>query len=72
MRIRDLVGADIVEYNPYRDIQNVTAMVAAKLMNERFSMRFLAVLSLFLISNDSGAPMSSPWGNWPPVVWSWQ
>jgi agmatinase len=29
-----LVGADIVEYNPYRDIQNVTAMVAAKLMKE--------------------------------------
>lgn len=30
----DLVAADIVEYNPYRDIQNVTAMVAAKLMKE--------------------------------------
>lgn len=30
----ELVGADIVEYNPYRDIQNVTAMVAAKLMKE--------------------------------------
>lgn len=30
----DLIGADIVEYNPYRDIQNVTAMVAAKLMKE--------------------------------------
>jgi len=29
-----LVGADIVEYNPYRDIQNVTAMVSAKLMKE--------------------------------------
>ncbi len=29
-----LVGADIVEYNPYRDIQNMTAMVAAKLMKE--------------------------------------
>ncbi len=29
-----LVAADIVEYNPYRDIQNVTAMVAAKLMKE--------------------------------------
>ncbi|MGD8700923.1 MAG: agmatinase [Desulfosarcina sp.] len=29
-----LIGADIVEYNPYRDIQNVTAMVAAKLMKE--------------------------------------
>lgn len=30
----DFVGADIVEYNPYRDIQNTTAMVAAKLMKE--------------------------------------
>ena len=30
----NLVGADIVEYNPYRDIQNVTAMVSAKLMKE--------------------------------------
>lgn len=30
----NLVGADIVEYNPYRDIQNLTAMVAAKLMKE--------------------------------------
>ncbi len=29
-----LVAADIVEYNPHRDIQNVTAMVAAKLMKE--------------------------------------
>lgn len=29
-----LVGADIVEYNPYRDIQNITAMVAAKLLKE--------------------------------------
>jgi len=30
----DLVAADIVEYNPQRDIQGVTAMVAAKLMKE--------------------------------------
>lgn len=30
----DLIGADIVEYNPYRDIQNMTAMVAAKVMKE--------------------------------------
>ncbi len=30
----ELVAADIVEYNPQRDIQNVTAMVAAKLMKE--------------------------------------
>ena len=29
-----LIGADIVEYNPHRDIQNVTSMVAAKLMKE--------------------------------------
>jgi arginase family enzyme len=29
-----VVGADIVDYNPYRDIQNMTAMVAAKLMKE--------------------------------------
>ncbi len=29
-----LVAADIVEYNPYRDIQNMTAMLAAKLMKE--------------------------------------
>ena len=30
----DLVGADIVEYNPSRDQHNVTAMVAAKFMKE--------------------------------------
>lgn len=30
----NLIGGDIVEYNPYRDIQNMTAMVAAKLMKE--------------------------------------
>ena len=29
-----IIGADIVEYNPQRDIQNQTAMVAAKLMKE--------------------------------------
>ena len=29
-----IVGADIVEYNPYRDLQNITSMVAAKLMKE--------------------------------------
>lgn len=29
-----LVGADIVEYNPTRDINNVTAMVCAKLFRE--------------------------------------
>ena len=29
-----IVGADIVEYNPERDINNMTAMVAAKLLKE--------------------------------------
>ncbi len=29
-----LVGADIVEYNPQRDVQDTTAMVAAKLLKE--------------------------------------
>ena len=29
-----LVGADIVEYNPRRDIQDMTAMVAVKLLKE--------------------------------------
>ncbi len=29
-----LVGADIVEYNPRRDVQDTTAMVAAKLLKE--------------------------------------
>lgn len=29
-----IIGADIVEYNPYRDLQNMTSMVAAKLMKE--------------------------------------
>lgn len=30
----EVVGADIVEYNPHRDFQNMTAYVAAKLMKE--------------------------------------
>jgi arginase len=30
----NLIGADIVELNPFRDINSVTAMVAAKLMKE--------------------------------------
>lgn len=30
----DLVGADIVELNPLRDLNNITAMVAARLMKE--------------------------------------
>jgi arginase len=30
----DVVGADIVELNPTRDINNVTAMVAAKFLKE--------------------------------------
>lgn len=29
-----IIGADIVEYNPLRDINNMTAMVAAKLLKE--------------------------------------
>lgn len=29
-----IVGADIVEYNPQRDVNNLTAMVAAKLLKE--------------------------------------
>ena len=29
-----IIGADIVEYNPHRDLQNMTSMVAAKLMKE--------------------------------------
>jgi len=32
-----IVGADIVEYNPIRDINNVTAMVAYKLLKELIS-----------------------------------
>ncbi len=30
----EIVGADIVEYNPFRDVHNMTAMVAYKLMKE--------------------------------------
>jgi arginase len=30
----DIVGADIVEYNPTRDIQGLTALVAAKFCKE--------------------------------------
>ena len=30
----DIIGADIVEYNPDRDFQNMTAFLAAKLMKE--------------------------------------
>jgi arginase len=30
----EIVGADIVEYNPMRDVQNMTAMVAYKLLKE--------------------------------------
>jgi arginase len=29
-----IIGADIVEYNPVRDINDMTAMVAAKLLKE--------------------------------------
>ena len=34
VRAPDIVGADIVEYNPERDISGVTAMVCAKLFKE--------------------------------------
>ena len=30
----EVVGADIVEYNPHRDVQNLTAILAGKLMKE--------------------------------------
>ena len=29
-----IVGADIVEYNPVRDINNITAMIAYKMLKE--------------------------------------
>ena len=33
----EIVGADIVEYNPNRDFQNMTAFLAAKMMKEVLS-----------------------------------
>ena len=30
----EIIGADIVEYNPVRDIQNITGELAAKLLKE--------------------------------------
>ena len=30
----EVIGADIVEYNPNRDFQNMTAFLAAKMMKE--------------------------------------
>ncbi len=33
----EIIGADIVEYNPNRDIQNMTAFLAAKMMKEIIS-----------------------------------
>ena len=30
----DIIGADIVEYNPYRDINEITAITAVKLLKE--------------------------------------
>ena len=33
----EIVGADIVEYNPIRDLNNMTAMVAYKLLKELIS-----------------------------------
>jgi arginase family enzyme len=38
-----IVGADIVEYNPWRDISNLTVGVAAKLLKEIAGMMMLAV-----------------------------
>ena len=37
----DIIGADIVEYNPQRDINDMTAMVAAKLLKELASKMLL-------------------------------
>ncbi len=42
----EIVGADIVEYNPLRDPLGITAMVAAKLLKE--------ILSLMLKQSDAG------------------
>ena len=36
----NLVGADIVEYNPERDVQGITGMVAAKLLKELIGRMF--------------------------------
>ncbi len=33
----EVIGADIVEYNPTRDFQNMTAFLAAKMMKEILS-----------------------------------
>ncbi|WKX75585.1 arginase family protein [Zobellia laminariae] len=33
----EIIGADIVEYNPNRDFQNMTAFLAAKMMKEILS-----------------------------------
>tara|TARA_B100001741_G_scaffold219543_1_gene182119 strand:- start:475 stop:807 length:333 start_codon:yes stop_codon:yes gene_type:complete len=30
----EIIGADIVEYNPYKDINEITAITAAKLLKE--------------------------------------
>ena len=30
----EIVGADVVEYNPVRDLSGLTAMVAAKILKE--------------------------------------
>ena len=32
----EIIGADIVEYNPNRDFQNMTAFLAAKMMNSEY------------------------------------
>ena len=37
----DLVGADIVEFNPRRDFHDLTAMVGAKILKELISRIFI-------------------------------
>ncbi len=34
MSVGRIIGADLVEYNPERDIDNITAEVASKLLKE--------------------------------------
>ncbi|MEL6675993.1 MAG: agmatinase [Bacteroidota bacterium] len=41
-----IVGADIVEYNPRRDVQGMTAMLAAKMMKELLAMMHKTTLAL--------------------------
>ncbi|MCP4020793.1 MAG: agmatinase, partial [Desulfobacteraceae bacterium] len=41
----DIVGADIVEYNPKRDEKNITGMVAAKLLKEVIDLIYSGMVS---------------------------